>query len=298
MSGALWALASGAGFGLFQSLNRRAVKEADALPSTFSLLLGSALVLSAIALVTDEPGRIWRAPPSALLHFFLASFFHFLLGWTLLNASQKRIGAARTSPLLSTTPVFATVLAALLLAEVPSPPVLLGVVVVVGGVYVISAPARDPRPVQDIATGWRASMYGIGAATCWAISPLFIRHGLEGLDSPLLGVTAGLWGCAALLALILLVRPRKPGHLRRPAGEDAAFRVAAAVLVGLATWARWMAVDLVPISVALALTQVSVPIVLLLSPLVSGRHLELVSTRLWLGAALIVGGSSVLLMCR
>ncbi len=296
MSGALWALASGAGFGLFQSLNRRAVKEVDALPSTFSLLVGSALVLSVIALATDEPSRIWRAPPSALFSFFLASFFHFLLGWTLLNTSQKRIGAARTSPLLSTTPVFATVLAALLLAEVPSVPVLLSVAVVVSGVYVISAPARDPRPVQGVATGWRASMYGIGAATCWAVSPLFIRHGLVGLDSPLLGVTTGLWGCAALAALILLVRPKRLAQ--PPAGEEMAFRVAAAVLVGLATWARWMAVDLIPISVALALTQVSVPIVLLVSPLVSGRHLELVSARLWLGAALVVGGSSVLLMYR
>jgi hypothetical protein len=47
--------------------------------------------------------------------------------------------------------------------------------------------------------------------------------------------------------------------------------------------------------VVLALALVSVPIVLFLSPLLVGRHLERVTRRVWLGAGLVVGGALTLI---
>jgi hypothetical protein len=38
-----------------------------------------------------------------------------------------------------------------------------------------------------------------------------------------------------------------------------------------------------------------VPVVLIGAPLVSGRHVEHVTARVWLGAALVVGGSLLLI---
>ena len=61
------------------------------------------------------------------------------------------------------------------------------------------------------------------------------------------------------------------------AREALAFKVLAGVLVALATWWRWLAIDGADVAVVLALALVSVPIVLFLSPLLVGRHLERVT---------------------
>jgi hypothetical protein len=39
---------------------------------------------------------------------------------------------------------------------------------------------------------WRNSLFGPGTAICFAVGAIFIRSGLEGLPSPLLGVTVGM----------------------------------------------------------------------------------------------------------
>ena len=70
------------------------------------------------------------------------------------------------------------------------------------------------------------------------------------------------------------------------------------MLVGLSTWARWVALALAPVAVVLALASVSVPTTILLAPLVAGAHVEQVTPRLWRGAILVVAGSVVLVFYR
>ena len=106
--------------------------------ATFVQLVTSFVVLGGISLATEDLGILGNVSISTILNFAAAGFFHFFLGWTFLNASQKRIGAARTSPLIGTTPLFATVIAALTLREFPSFLALLGIGLIVIGAYVIS----------------------------------------------------------------------------------------------------------------------------------------------------------------
>jgi hypothetical protein len=47
--------------------------------------------------------------------------------------------------------------------------------------------------------------------------------------------------------------------------------------------------------VVLALNLLAVPTVLLLAPVIAGRHLERVDARIWLGATLVVAGSLALI---
>ena len=157
--------------------------------------------------------------------------------------------------------------------------------------------AETSETASAAGTGWRAALFGLGAALCWSISPIFIRNGLEGLASPLLGVTVGMAACVVAYGLALLM---KRGQSRgTPIPRDALFfQLVAGVLVGLSTWARWIALDLAPVGVVLALGRLSVPVVILLAPLLVGQHLERVTARIWLGAALIVGGSLLLIMYR
>ncbi|HEX6306479.1 MAG TPA: EamA family transporter [Anaerolineales bacterium] len=141
--------------------------------------------------------------------------------------------------------------------------------------------------------GWRGLLYGLATAVSFSISPIFIRRGLEGLESPLLGVTIGMLASTLAYGFVLILRRD------RSAGEPVpwqalAFQFLAGVLVGLSTWARWLALDTAPVGVVLALGRLNVPVVILLSPIFIGQHLERVNLRVWLGAGLIVAGSLIL----
>jgi len=297
MSGALWALAAGTGFGLFQTLNRRAVRGMDVYMATFVQLVISTIVLVIISLITEDFGLLLKAPVSAILSFAAAGFFHFLIGWTFLNASQKKIGAARTSPLIGTTPLFGTVIAAISLRELPRLIELAGIGLIVLGAYYVSKESNNseetkggPHTVTEIL---KISWLGLGAAFFWAVSPIFIRIGLQDLPSPLLGVTVGVTASAVGYGAVLLWQ--RDSWVGAPITSDAwVFKVIAGLLVGLSTWMRWVALDLAPVAVVLALSMISVPLVILLSPLISGKHLERVTAILWIGTGLILSGALLL----
>lgn len=299
MSGVLWAVASGVGFGLFQVFNRRAVRDLDVYVSTFLQLVVSIAVLGAVVAVTGELALLRGAGAGPIVEFGVAAFLHFFLGWTLLNASQKQTGAARTTLLVATVPVFGTIAAAVGLGEFPGWPVAAGVALTVTGVILVSGqhPAiagGGGRPAR-----WWDVGLGLGAALCWAVSPIFARRGLEGLPSPLLGLTLGLGGTVVAYGALLAVRRGAGmGHaLHQP--EALGYKLLAGVLVALSQWARWVAIDLAPVAVVLALIQAVVPaVVLVLAPLVLGRHLERVTGRLWLGAGVITSGSLLLIFRR
>ena len=287
----MWAVIAGVGFGLFQSVNRRAVRGMDVYQATFLQLLVSAIVLAAIALATQDLHMLRTAPPGALINFSLAGLMHFFVGWTFLNASQKRIGASRTSPLIATSPLFAALIAAVTLHEFPNLWAWVGMLLIIGGVYCIShgsdnaGSGRQSAPARQ----WRDMVCGLSAACCWAISPIFTRKGLAGLPSPLLGVTVGLTASVLAYGLTLLIQRRLSALAAIP--PDALFsKTVAGILAGVSTWNRWIALDLAPVAVVLALTLISVPTVLLFSPVVTDRHLERVTSRVWLGAALVVCG--------
>ena len=76
------------------------------------------------------------------------------------------------------------------------------------------------------------------------------------------------------------------------------WQIWAGVFVGLATWARWVALDLSEVAVVLAIGRFNVPIVIVLSLFMLDQKQERITARLWLGAALIVIGSLLLIFYR
>lgn len=290
MTGALWATASGVGFGLFQSLNRRAVRDIDnAYVGTFLQLAIAAVVLVAASLASEDLGQLTDASTWSLVAFAAAGVVHFLLGWTLLNMSQQRIGAARTAPLLTLTPLFGLAIAAVSVGQLPSGAAAAAIVPMMAGAYLVASGggrAGRVRPADAV--------FGLATALMWAISPVLTLQGLDGLDSPLLGVTLGMLASVAAYAVALAGRGTGLG-LGAIARDALAFKLAAGALVAVATWWRWLALDDETVGVVLALNLVSVPIVLFLAPLMVGRHLEHVTWRVWAGAVLVVAGSLVLI---
>lgn len=321
MTGVALAAVAGIGFGLFQSVNRAALRGMDAYASTFLQVLVSAAILVAVSLAAGDPGRLAAAPASAWWRFAAAGLVHFSVGWTLLNLSQQRLGAARTSPLLATVPLFGVVIAAVTLQEVPSALELAGVGLMVGGVYAIEADRSGGWRDAGSTVVWTASLFGLGTALCWAVSPILIRQGLRDLPSPLLGVTVGLVAATLAYGLTLPLRglarrSRTRGARRRRllspqvikarhryvtaalglrfTREALAWKLAAGGLVAVSTWARWTSVALVPVAVVLALGLLSVPTVMAAAPALVGRQAERVTAPVLAGSALIVAGALVI----
>jgi drug/metabolite transporter (DMT)-like permease len=290
VTGALWAAASGIGFGLFQGLNRRAVRDiGDPYASTFLQLAVAAAVLLGLTFATGEETAVRDASAWGLAAFALAGIVHFLGGWTFLNISQVRIGAARTSPLLTTAPIFGIAAAAIVYKQLPSSVALLAMVPMVAGAYLVSTRSRAAE------VAWRDSLPGLATALMWGVSPVLTVEGLKTLHSPLAGVTIGMLAAVGAYGLALVWRGTGL-QVRTIAGDALTFKIVAAVLVAVATWWRWLALDDATVAVVLALNLLSVPVVLFVAPLLVGRHLEHVTVRVALGAALVVCGALALIL--
>ena len=290
MNGALLAAASGIGFGLFQSVNVRALRAAeDSYASTFVQVSVAAAVLAAASLAAGQLDGVLDAPLWAIGDFALAGLLHFLAGWSLLNLSQQRIGAARTSPLLTTVPVFGIVIAAVTIGQLPGAIALAAIALMCAGAYVVAMRGglESPRPAD--------ALPGLGCAFLWALSPIFILRGLEGFDSPAAGLTVGLIVSVAVFAPLYALwrgRERAWATLKGSIGK---LKLLAGVLVAVSTWWRWAALEDATVGAVLALNLLSVPVVLFFAPVVAGRHIERVTTGLWAGAGLVVSGALILI---
>jgi drug/metabolite transporter (DMT)-like permease len=285
VTGVLWATASGIGFGVFQSLNRKAIRGIeDPYVSTFLQLAVATAVLVVASLVSEDLGQLGEASAGAIAVFALAGVIHFVLGWLLLNVSQARIGASRTAPLITLTPLFGTVLAVLLRGELPSAIALAAIAPIMVGAWLLATRGSGGVAIE------RDSIYAFGTAFMWSLSAVLTVEALEGLDSPLLGVTVGLLAATAALGGALVARGSLTPAVRSIARNTLALKVAAAVLVAFATWFRLLALDETDVAVVLAANLVSVPVVLVLAPMLVGRHLEQADARIWGGGALVAGG--------
>lgn len=291
--GIFLSIISGIGFGLFQTVNRRAGRQADPYQSTFVLLFVSSIVLVLISAVFEDLSLLRSASPLAIGYFSLAAVIHFVVGWTLFSISQKRVGAARTGALLGTVPLWGTLLGVLFFAEFLSLAVLFGIVLMIVGTYIVSTD-KLKLDNPNIETGVKASLYGLGTAVCFAGSSIFIRFGLELLPAPLLGVTIGVTVATLLYTIFVWVQLAKNGKHISLTGSSLQLQIFAGILVAVATWWRWAALDLSPIAVVISLSRLSIPTVLILSPLIIGQTFEQVNRRVWIGASVIIVGALIL----
>ena len=284
MSGIVWSLVAGVGFGVFQAVNRKVNQNLDAYRATFSLLLLASIGLAILASLTQDLSVLSAAPIEAYAWFVGAGIVHFFFGWTFLAKSQQSVGASRTGATIAATPLIGSVLAVIVLDEAMTAVTVFGVLMVVTGVVVLAL--RSGGTQKGIhAVAW----FGLLASLSWGTSPLFIRLGLEGLPVPLIGVTIGLASATAAYGIALTATNRwntspYPWELVR-------WIVLAGVLVATAITSQWIAFDLIEVAVAITLMQVSTPVVILLAPLIVGSHGERITPGLVFGTALVMAGS-------
>jgi drug/metabolite transporter (DMT)-like permease len=163
----------------------------------------------------------------------------------------------------------------------------------------VASPAGRARIDRRRASGYA---FGVLTAACWAVSPIFLRKGLDIAPDPLWAVTVGL-GAATVpfLVWLVVVRPAPPvalrGPRRDPGARDAVkFLALAGVAAAGGAVGRTYAIDLAPIVVVVPLLQTTVLWTLLLAPPLLGRNVERVTRRLVLGSILVVAGAALVIV--
>ena len=324
MAGVFWSLIMAALFGFSQLASRKGLTGIAVDQGTFIMIVVSTGLMAIPFFWLGGPALVRQASLIGLAYFVLAGLIHFVGGFTLMNTSISRIGAARTGSLIATTPLFATFLAALTLKELVTVPLIIGVVVVIVGVRVIgsgrptqtkaaqstqktAAETQMAAPEETrlgIVAGGSSGMFGLSgesffgllAALSWGFSPVLIKKGLESLPSPIIGLTLAMASAGVMHAIILGMRGRLRPVLSSLGQSAALWQTGAGALVGLGTLCRWIALSFTTAAMVTTLSRASLLITVGLGGVLLGRELEPVNSRIRWGATLIVMGSIIVVL--
>ncbi|HYA29635.1 MAG TPA: DMT family transporter [Acidobacteriota bacterium] len=164
---------------------RRGLVGSNALTGSVISLGTSAVIFWVLVIFFVPFSLLWTAE---IGYFMAAGFFAPAIGQTLGYIGMERIGVARSSPIVNTSPIFSSTLAVLFLGEVWATQNILGTCLVIFGVIILSSsrPAKGDWNKRDM-------IYPVFGALAFGISTTLRKSGLMTVNVPLLAaaVTVG-----------------------------------------------------------------------------------------------------------
>jgi DME family drug/metabolite transporter len=196
--------------------------------------LAFCLLLVALGRAVD----LLTVPVGALGGLFGSVLVGMALGDSLHIRAMHAIGVARAMPISSSYPLVTTLLAVVWLGEPATPSMVVGVVLIVAGVYLVaSPPRRTDGAIADPSVTRRGVLLALAASLCWAASTVMVRPALDQVD-PLLANAIRL--PAACLVLALFVLRGAGGASSLAVGRRSALVLAGAGVVSGASGALWL----------------------------------------------------------
>jgi drug/metabolite transporter (DMT)-like permease len=193
-----YALQTALCFSIAHILVRRGLVHSNALTGSL-ISLGTSALMFWLLLISLVPLSELRSP--GVGYFIAGGIFAPAIGQTLGYIGMERLGVARSSPIVNTSPIFSSILAVIFLGEVWVPQNVLGTCLVILGVIVLSS-----RRAADGAWRVKDVIYPMLAALAFGISSNLRKAGLTVIPQPLLGAAVTLG--TAFLVLLLIVQLR------------------------------------------------------------------------------------------
>lgn len=257
-----------------------------------SLVCNVALVVPlAGALYYPEYGITTRS----LVSFAAAGVVGSLFARVLEYRSIEEIGASRTSPIVASNALFATVLAVVLLDETLSALRVAGIVLVVGGVAALTwetAASEGPGSAGSFREAGGALTIPLLAAVFVALEPIVVsigyREGTAMLPGFAVKAVAGLVGFAGY-------RWWRRGDVVSTAfvRSSTAWYVAVGVTNTVGIGLYFAALEVAPVAIVMPLLQTAPLLIVALSAAFLPRRLERITWRL-VGAAVVVVSGTIL----
>ncbi|WP_255197548.1 DMT family transporter [Halorarius litoreus] len=227
----------------------------------------------------------------SLLSFVAAGFMGTFLGRLLYYDSIDRIGAGRTEPLKSSMPLFASLIAVLLLGETLTTAHTGGILLIVVGIAAISWETTNSGAERGEDVSVTALGLPLLAAMAFATEPNLVRIGFAEGTPILVGLT--LKTAAAGLGFLGYLRYRGTLRFDRLLGEPhSKWYLAAAVANTLSVLGYYAALKVSRVVVVAPITQTS-PLIVAVLAYAFLSHLEHISWRLITASCLVVVGAAV-----
>lgn len=161
-----------------------------------SIFIGIPFFLIATA-ITGDLFRLSRCPWQAYVFFALAGVSNFAIGRTWGLKSIQLIGVTRSGVITGMNFVVTILLAVIALGEGLKPLAIVGILLSLTGPLLLAFQKTDAkadaeakangRAVIDRGTLYKGSLYAVGAAVFWGLSPIFTKFGLDAGGAPVLG---------------------------------------------------------------------------------------------------------------
>jgi transporter family protein len=287
-TGILYAIGAGLFWGTSPVLVKRGLVHADVSAATLYQQATILVTLLAAALVEGElfAGKM---PPLAIVVFACTGVVGAYLGRTLFVKTVDQIGASRAQSLNNSSPLITVLLAALFLGEPLTLVVLVGVLLIISGVFFVTETDSD----DERRSGTKVlTLTSVMATVCYGIVPVLKKFGTEKGGTPVMG--ALVMHATGLLLLVTLGRLLKIEFKpERIAASSVVCFVAAGFLYAIGSIMTLKALIYAPASVAAPVWSAQ-PIVSFFLVKTTLKGIEAVSWRDGLAAALVVLGVLVL----
>jgi drug/metabolite transporter (DMT)-like permease len=218
----------------------------------------------------------------ATIYFVLSGLLQPLLARILYYVGIQRLGVSRAGPLRGTGPLFAVIVAVIFLNERPNYFVYGGTILTVAGAGLILSRMRkegDWRPFDAV--------FPLGAALVAAVSQSLRRTGLLMLGNPFVG--AAITNSTSLIIYLISLLVLGKIHLIRPHRASLPYFGSAAFISAGAQALVFVALSRGEVSVMVPLFNTT-PFFSVLFATIFLRDLERVTSRVVIGAALLVAG--------
>jgi len=285
--GVFYAIIAGLFWGTSPVLVKRGLVGSNVSAATL-VQQGTILLTLVVAALIEGELFAKNISPSALLIFAVTGFVGAYLGRTLFVKSVDQIGASRAQSLNNSSPLITVLLAVMILGERFSVFVLIGVALIVCGVFFVT----DPEGSAAGAPKRTITAASLLATICYGIVPVLKKIGTDYGGPPVLGaLVMHATGLVLLLALGSLLKIELKWH-KVPASSLAYF-VAAGFLYAIGSTFTFRALQYAPASIAAPIWSAQ-PIVSFFLVKLLLRGIEEVSFWDGVAAALVVAGVLVL----
>ncbi len=284
----LYSLIASFGFAVSHILIRRGLARSNPLAGFAISIVISALTLWSMAAAT-LPLAVFRT--HAVWYFAVGGLFASGLGRWLIYVSIDRLGVARSIPVVSTTPMFASILAVFLVGEHWTLGAFFGTALIIGGVVVIS------RTHEQRADWHRADLaFPLLGALSFAFSASVRKLGFFIDNVPIMAscvnATTGL-----VLAVLMIYGQGGPGKVLRMSRSVFWWFVAAGVGNTTGMLANFYALSTGDIVIVEPLISTN-PVLTVVLTAIFLRDVETVNLRVCIGVAFTFAGTLLLVYAR
>ena len=234
-------------------------------------------------------------PAAAIMHYpdygiTLTSLWAFT-GRVFYFKGIEKVGASRGDSIKATMPIFATIIAVLVLGESPTLIHLIAIVAVVMGVWIIMWEMLRNKSNEDIIGKTRNLIYPIAAAICFGFEPNFARIGVLEGTPPQVGVSIKVLVALVGFSLYFLWKKKLP-KIGNVIQEWRLFKWY--ILTGLANTSMMVfyyeAIARAPVTFVAPILQTS-PLFVVIMSYIWIQDIERISWRLIVGVLVMIGAA-------